>query len=587
MLYITLASLIAPVLIWLVFLIKFPTRNKVFPRSTKTNSRPVVTINQKFVLLLGIAVLIAMIIIKSIITYFYLSSRNTLSILGANLIWGAIMLAVMFMLTLGSDNRSTTMKTQVRISGAVLLVILVLVGIGEAHSYFSVKPVANSIRSQKVDSQSAPTFKKGVTPVALSPKTVKNRMNKNMSDVPNSQYFQLGDIQAQYYQGKPVYIAPVEFDGFFKYYSAHQTVPGYFIIDATSVNAEPHFVKTKIKYTNTSYFNRNAWRRIYSQNPTWLAANGSRPQLEVDDNGTPYYVQTTYKSMALSHRINYSKLHVVALNAETGKTKLYELNHLPKWIDEGITTEVADSMNEAYGKYQRGFLNMYLSKTGIQLPTSDSVISTFDKQGNVQYFTDFTNPRSDADSALGYSMINARTGKLVYYKTHGIMDSDGAKANANNNYKAQQWQSSMPVIYNINGKPTWVLSILDDTNAFRGYYYIDASDQSVHATGDNANEAVENFRQALIDNGSNAGNTSQGKKKSISGKIDRAVITTKGSNQVLLFTLEGSNTIYTVDGEDYQKALLTRTGDEVKATAQVVNGKSIGNVTKFRNDNLK
>ncbi|BAP85156.1 hypothetical protein LOOC260_105990 [Paucilactobacillus hokkaidonensis JCM 18461] len=585
MLYITLASLIAPLLIWLVFLIKFPTKNKVFPRST--NATTTVTINKKFVTLLGLAVMVAMIVFKSIITYFSLSSRNTLSILGSNLIWGAIMLAIMVSLTFNTTSRSTTMKTQTRIGGAILVVILILVGFGEAHSSLSVKPVAKSIKSEKIDSNSAPTFKKGVTPVAISPKTVKNRMNKNMSDVPNSQYFRLGDIQAQYYKGKPVYIAPVEFDGFFKYYSAHQTVPGYFIIDATSVNAEPHFVKKNIKYTNTSYFNRNAARRIYSQHPTWLAANGSQPQLEVDDNGTPYYVQTTYKSMALSHRINYSRLHVVVVNAETGKTNLYTLNHLPRWIDEGITTEVADSMNEAYGKYQRGFLNMYLSKTGIQLPTSDSVISTFDKQGNVQYFTDFTNPRSDADSALGYSMINARTGKLVYYKTHGIMDSDGAKANANNNYKAQQWKSSMPVIYNINGKPTWVLSILDNTNAFRGYYYIDASDQSVHATGDSANEAVENFRQALIDNGSNAGNTSQGKKQKISGKIDRAVITAKGSSQVLLFTLQGSNTIYTVDGEDYQKALLTRAGDEVKATAQVKNGKSVGNVTDFSNSNLK
>lgn len=590
MLYITLTSLIAPLLIWLTFLINWPTKNKVFPRTAKTTQEKKSAnqpIGEKFTFQLGLAVMILFIIIKSLITYFYLSSRNTLSILGANLIWGAIMLAIMIFFNLNSSNRISSKKNQIKIGGAILVVLLALVGFGEAHSYLSVKPVANSIKSTKIASESAPTFKKGVTPVALSPKTVKNRMNKNMSDVPNSQYFQLGDIQAQYYKGKPVYIAPVEFDGLFKYYSAHQTVPGYFIIDATSVNAEPHFVKKDIKYTNTSYFNRNAWRRIYSQHPTWLAANGSQPQLEVDDNGTPYYVQTTYKSMALSHRINYSKLHVVALNAETGTTKLYTLKHLPKWIDEGITTEVADSMNEAYGKYQRGFLNMYLSKTGIQLPTSDSVISTFDKQGNVQYFTDFTNPRSDADSALGYSMINARTGKLVYYKTHGIMDSDGSKANANNNYKAQQWKSSMPVIYNINGKPTWVLSILDDTNAFRGYYYIDAADQSVHATGDNANEAVENFRQALIDNGSNAGNTSQGTKKQLSGKIDRAAITTKGSSQVLLFTLQGSSTVYTVDGEDYQKALLTRAGDQIKGTVRMANGKAIGNVTKFVNNNLK
>ena len=33
-------------------------------------------------------------------------------------------------------------------------------------------------------------------------------------------------------------------------------------------------------------------------------------------------------------------------------------------------------------------------------------------------------------------MINARTGKVTYYKAQGIMDSTGAKHNANQNYKA-------------------------------------------------------------------------------------------------------------------------------------------------------
>lgn len=567
MLYIILLSFIAPVLIWLGFI---ATANPADRRTTIVN---------------GAWILISLVILKIIQTYVWLPSRNSLSLLGANLIWGAVSLAAFYFLFRATTDSSLNRTTIA--AGAGLLVLVIIVGGGEAHSAFSVKSVAQSIQSKKVSSKAAPTFKKGVTPVALSPKKVKNRMNKNMSDVPNSQYFHLGDIQAQYYHGKPVYIAPVEFDGFFKYLSAKQRTPGYFIIDATSVNAEPKFVRKAMKYTNASYFNNNAQRHIYQDYPQWLVADNSEPQLEVDENGTPYYIETTYKSMALSHRINYSKLHVIAVNAVTGKTNLYSLKNLPSWIDEGITSDVADYMNTAYGKYQRGWLNMHLSKTGIQVPTNSEVISTFDRQGQVQYFTDFTNPRSDADSALGYSMINARTGKLVYYKTHGIMDSDGAKNNADNNYKAQQWKSSMPVIYNINGKPTWVLSILDGTSAFRGYYYIDASDQSVHATGDNANEAVDNFRQALVDSGTSAGNTAGAKLKTISGTVSRAVIVTKSNNQALLFTLSGSNTVYTVDGDDFQKALLTQTGDKITAKAYVVKSKSIGNVEKFVNTNLK
>lgn len=559
MLNLIVLSLIAPIVVFTLAL--------VHTTDTKT-------------VIAGGSLLATLILIRGLQTYLFMPSRNILSILAVNLLFGIAMLILMLFIQEDFGHANI-------ISVGLLVILLSVVGYGEAKSIFAVKSVANSIKTETVDSDKAPTFKKGVTPVALSPKTVRNRMNKNMSDVPNSQYYKLGEIEAQYYRGKPVYIAPVEFDGFFKYYTAKKTVPGYFIIDATSVNAEPKFVKATMSYTNSSYFGRNAWRKIYQNYPTWLAANGSDPQLEVDDHGTPYYVQTAYKPVSLTHRINYSKLHVIAINATNGRLKLYDLKHLPNWIDEGITADVAESMNRAYGSYQGGWLNMHFGKTGVQLPTNSNVISTFDKQGNVQYFTDFTNPRSDADSALGYSMINARTGKLVYYKTHGIMDSDGATNNANNNYKAQQWEASMPVIYNINGRPTWVLSILDDTNAFRGYYYLDAADQSVHATGNSANDTIDAFRQALVANGTSAGNTSKVVKKTMTGIVDRAVVTTKGNEQVLLLTLQNSAVIYTINGNDYPTALLTRPGDHISMRAQVVSDKALGNSDHFLNQNLK
>lgn len=81
------------------------------------------------------------------------------------------------------------------------------------------------------------------------------------------------------------------------------------------------------------------------------------------------------------------------------------------------------------------------------------------------------------------------------------MDSTGAKHNANQNYKAQQWKSKMPILYNINGRPTWVMTVLDKTDAVRGYYYLDAQDQSIYGTGSNPTSALDDFRQSLVNNG--------------------------------------------------------------------------------------
>lgn len=54
-----------------------------------------------------------------------------------------------------------------------------------------------------------------------------------------------------------------------------------------------------------------------------------------------------------------------------------------------------------------------------------------------------------------------------------------------------------------------------------------------------------------------------------------------------MFTLQGSNTVYTVNTNDYDKANLVRPGDNLQFKASVVKGQSIGNVESFKNNSLK
>lgn len=243
-------------------------------------------------------------------------------------------------------------------------------------------------------------------------------------------------------------------------------------------------------------------------------------------------------------------------------------------------------MNTFFGKFKHGYWNF--SHTDLIKPTNNGpengVTSIFNRDGSISYFTDFTNPNSKADSAMGYSMINARTGKLTYYSANGIMDSTGAKENADQNYKAQQWHASMTILYNINGRPTWVMTILDSSHAIRGYYYLDAKDQSISGNGNNPTDALDDFRQALVNNNATAKNTPNVHQQSINGTVDRCVVITN-KNKVM-FTLQNSKTIYTINTNDFPKANLLRTGDNISFKATIVNGQSIGNVEKFKNNDL-
>ena len=74
--------------------------------------------------------------------------------------------------------------------------------------------------------------------------------------------------------------------------------------------------------------------------------------------------------------------------------------------------------------------------------------------------------------------------------------------------------------------------------------------------------------------------------KTITGTIDRVAVL---SNQnKVMFTLKGRpKTVYTINLNDYANAALSRPNDKVKFKANVVDNKSVGNVSKWTNCNLK
>ena len=63
-------------------------------------------------------------------------------------------------------------------------------------------------------------FDETKTPASVPPKFARNKMKKAFGQVPNTSYYELGSLQIQKVDGEFVYIAPVEFSGFFKWWSA-------------------------------------------------------------------------------------------------------------------------------------------------------------------------------------------------------------------------------------------------------------------------------------------------------------------------------------------------------------------------------
>ena len=414
---------------------------------------------------------------------------------------------------------------------------------------------------------------KDQTPITVSPEFARNKIQKSMSQVANTQFYDLGKLQVQKVKDDIVFVAPVEFTSFWKYFRGKET-EGYFRISATNVNAQPEFVKSKMKYTNSSYLNDRIERKIYSAYPTYIQSGSA--QIEVDEDGKPWYVQSIYHPIGFSNKPNLKNVHVAVVDPVTGETNKYKASEAPEFINGSISSEMASDENTYFGKYPHGWLNSIFGKKDVKIPnesgTESYVTPIFDETGHMYYFTDMASPKQNIDSALGYTLIDARTGELTYYngkKNNGIMDSKGAKEIVNKEFPEKKWKGTMPILYNIDGNPTWVVNVLDPNGLFKRYAYIKANDTDFVVFGENAKDTLESYRLRLSQDPSNVGSTGDSELEKRKGKVERVIVTTQKNGQVIQFLLKDDDVIYSVNAGKEPLALFLQKDDEVNLEANI------------------
>ncbi|MEQ7216285.1 DNA-binding protein [Enterococcus asini] len=536
--------------------------------------------------------------------YAALPSKNLSSILWYNL-WGTFVACLLaaFVLGLGQGVEkarerfapNTTRKQAVPVTGGklgnvgkifggicTLMVLLFLVS--KISSITAIDEVYDSLPLKTEEKAEVLTSTKE-TPIAIAPDMAKRKMLQKFSVIPNSNMFTLDGITAQTIDGEYVYVATVEYTGFFKWLKLGE-VPGYFKISATDINAQPEFVKEPLIYTPSAYFGKDAARRIYAAFPGY--ASYGKINLEIDEEGIPHYVQTLYKEYGVSGLMHYDEFKTAVLNAQTGDVKLYDNAKAPAFVDAPLTSAAANSMNEFFGRYSQGWWNQFIfgAKKDVKIPTDNGIYASgqitpmLSKDGQLNYFTDFTSGDDDQDSALGYSLIDARTGQITYYRDPevGIMDSDGAISIASKIYPEKKWQAEMPVLYNIDGVPTWIVSLMDTKGIFKEYVYINAVDNDIVVDAENAQSALDAYRIELATKGSNNQSSGASELTEKTGTVERVVILPGSNATVISFLLAKDSTVYSVNSNNSPFAIFMKEGDQVTFKAALTEDTTVATI---------
>ncbi|MFZ7944548.1 hypothetical protein [Neobacillus sp. 19] len=408
------------------------------------------------------------------------------------------------------------------------------------------------------------TFDETETPASVPPQFARNKMKKAFGQVPNTSYYELGNLQIQKVNGEYVYIAPVEFSGFFKWWNGNQT-PGYFSLSATDSSENPKFIKSEMVYTPSSYFNKNIERHIRMHEPKKIFYGDV--QLEIDEDGKPYYIRSYGEFV--SARNGFDVKGIVVVDSKSGETKEYPLANVPKFIDGAVSPEVVSLQNSYFGNFVHGFWNSKFGKSDVKLPSDEgteaNVSPIFDENGVMYYFTDFTSPKEGVDSMLGYSLTNSRTGEATYYTGNpdqSYMDSQGALQIIEKKFIEKKWHGQMPILYNFYGEASWLTPVLDSNGFLQHYFIVSAANPEISVFGVTPNEALKQYKTALQRGKGTVNGSSKAEEKQLSGTVLRVYKEKSGDFTIVSFLLDNHKN-YLISSEKAPLAIYLKEGDRV------------------------
>ncbi|WP_371134325.1 hypothetical protein [Streptococcus didelphis] len=358
--------------------------------------------------------------------------------------------------------------------------------------------------------------------------------------------FGISDDYRQITIGKQPYrVSPLEYKSFWKWLTNRKDGIGYYVkVNQTTGKAELEKLQKPMKYSDSEYLFRDTMRHLRLSHPFTIFSD---PSFEVDDEGNPYYIATTYApKFGLS---SPDPTGAILLDAVSGKSKYYKLKNIPKWVDRVYSAEnVIQRVNDHY-TYQKGYWNTVFSQTGVKQTTDNYNYITIGS--DIYLYTGITSATADT-SNLGFILVNMRTREITNYKLASATEKSAMKS-AEGEVQEKGYSATAPTLVKLKGKAYYLISLKDSGSLVKAYALVDAEDYQQVTVNNDISTLIAQF----TDKDTSALSTpltSNTKVKRISGQVDQV------ANQIISGT-----TIYYIssDGKVYKVKASKKTTDQL------------------------
>jgi hypothetical protein len=377
-------------------------------------------------------------------------------------------------------------------------------------------------------------------------------------------YYFVGSYNIQVENGRLVWVAPLEFQGFVQWLTRRAS-PGVIVVSAENPNADAELrQRAPMRYIPSALLNDNLYRHVYMR---YGAEQILETTLQLDDRGDPWYLCTLGRPT-----IGWSgqKVTGVAIvNPATGQMRRIaraQFPSLPKWVRRIYPPDLALAYNEWFGLYAHGLVNAVLARRDVHVPARDEVFGLLVDQDAFVWFVDHTSPMRTDQSMTGFTYMDTVSGKMTYYTASGGEFNSGGAENAvasNPIVRQGRLQPTQPILYNVYGQNTWVVPLVaPDTGKFQTLALVQARNGRVMiGNPTSASPQDDAFAQyAAMLGAAAAGDARALAPRAVAGVLDRVAA---GSDGSVYFTLQGDARVYVVSAAGDAAALLARSGDRV------------------------
>lgn len=494
-------------------------------------------------------------------------------------------------------------KSVIPVIMVAVLVVVMAVGylagctLFRARSYSELMPVSDSSFSEDfadIKYDEVPRLD------AATSKVLADQQLGSLSEY-KSQYVVSSTSTQINYKGKPVRVAYLEYADVFKWFNNTKNgLPAYMLIDVVSqkvnvVNCVERFGEG-IKYSPTELFNEKLLRHLRFQYPTAIM---DTPNFEIDDNAHPYWITPVLdRTIGLFGGTDIKG--VIITDALNGESDYYSIdtvrnNKKLNWIDVVYSDNILIQQYNYYGKLSHGFWNSIIFQNDVNIASDGNGFIAMDD--DVWVYTGVTSSESDS-SNFGFILCNQRTKETRYYKNGGAMEAS-AQESAEDAVQNYGYRAIFPILLDIEGQPTYFMSLYGDSGTVKGYALVNLEDKTVVGTGlldteksdaKALNAAVENYINALKDKGvvdedANADEykvdeggsqkpsadakptapaDSKEEAKSVTGAITDIKTSVNDGNTVYYIQVDGK--YYYIKVTDCMDVLLLKKGDKVSVT---------------------